>query len=103
MICLSFCLIHVHKGTQLKAENWKKYELKDERTTKKSIFGKAVCGGNTGESGGFDHSAMKSEASSLKVVNWCTWPITFLHGCIFKGYCVCSLFSKIYSREFREF
>lgn len=48
--------------------------MKDE-----SLCGKAACRGNTGECGGFDQSAMKSEVSSLKVVNWHTWPITTQH------------------------
>lgn len=35
--------------------------------------------------GDFDHSAMKSEVSSLKVVNWRTWPITPQHSNFSKG------------------
>ena len=45
------------------------------------------------ESGGFDHSAMKSKTSSLKVVNWRTWPITSQGMDFSKGYCAWSPFS----------
>lgn len=71
--CYDFhsCLIHDEWGRQLNAEKGRKSELKDE-SQKTSLFGKAACRGNTGECSGFDHSAMKSEVSSLTEVNWRT-------------------------------
>lgn len=47
--------------------------MKDKKT---SLSGKAVCEENTGECSGFDHPAMKSEVTSLEVVNWHSWAIT---------------------------
>lgn len=39
----------------------------------------------------FDHSAMKSEVSSLKAVNWHTWPITTQYCDFSKGHVTWSL------------
>lgn len=69
------CLIQEKTSRQSKEEKGRKFELKDERQ-KTILSGKAVCGGNTGECGSFDHPAIKSEVSSLEVVNWHSWAIT---------------------------